>query len=58
VTYNFFGTNHFVTSALNGHESYLAVEAVVCLRGGERSTCLGPPFFGAPPWGVTRVHFP
>jgi len=22
--------------------------AVVCLRGGERGTCLGPPFLGAP----------
>jgi len=23
--------------------------AVVCLRGGERGTCLGPPHFGGPP---------
>jgi len=23
--------------------------AVVCLRGGKRGTCLGPPFLGAPP---------
>ena len=26
-----------------------AVRAVVCLRGGERGTCLGPPLFGGPP---------
>jgi len=32
--------------------------SVVCLMGGERGTCLGPPFFGAPPWGVMRVNFP
>jgi len=32
--------------------------SVVCLRGGERGTCLGPPFLGAPPWGVTHVNFP
>ena len=32
--------------------------SVVCLRGGERGTCLGTPFFWAPPWGVTRVNFP
>jgi len=24
------------------------VHPVVCLRGGERGPCLGPPFFGAP----------
>jgi len=29
---------------------------VVCLRGGERGTCLGPPVFGDPPWGDTRVN--
>jgi len=29
-----------------------------CLRGGERDTCLGPPLFGGPPWGVARVNFP
>jgi len=23
--------------------------SVVCLRGGERGTCLGPPLFGGPP---------
>jgi len=32
-----------------------AVLTVVCLRGGERGTCLGPPLFWGPPWGVTRV---
>jgi len=24
-------------------------QPVVCLRGGERGTCLGPPLFGGPP---------
>ena len=24
-------------------------DAMVCLRGGERGTCLGPPLFGDPP---------
>ena len=27
---------------------HYCVHPVVCLRGGERGTCLGPPFFGAP----------
>jgi len=25
------------------------LQPVVCLRGGERGTCLGPPLFGPPP---------
>jgi len=29
----------------------------VFLRGGERGTCLGPPIFGDPPSGVTRINF-
>ena len=32
---------------------FLSWHTVVCLRGGERGTCLGPP-----PCGVTRVNFP
>ena len=36
----------------------LGTWSVVCLRGGERGTCLGPPLFGGPPWGVRRVNFP
>ena len=28
--------------------SSFGLSAVVCLRGGERGTCLGPPLFGAP----------
>jgi len=31
---------------------------VICLRGGERGTCLGPPLFGGPPRGVSRVNLP
>jgi len=34
------------------------VQTVVCLRGGERGTCLGPPIFWGPPWGVTLINFP
>jgi len=33
-------------------------QPVVCLRWGERDTCLcRPPFWGLP-WGVTRMNFP
>jgi len=37
--------------AKSNHRATLEKEhlgAVVCLRGGERSTCLGPPLFGGP----------
>ena len=32
--------------------------AVVCLREGERGTCLRPPLFASPPCGATHVNFP
>jgi len=35
-----------------------STHAVVCLRGGERDTCLGLPLFWGPPWRITRLHFP
>jgi len=41
----------------NRHFVYQAMSLcpVVCLRGGERGTCLGPALFGGPPWGITRI---
>jgi len=40
------------------HDRLGTNQSVVFLRGGERGICLGPPLFGGPPWGITRIYFP